>query len=153
MRNTLRTVAALSLACGLTAACDTRTNETPTLPTQTTVPLDALAGTWVTSRSALLATSCGAVQYTVTPVSATSANVMFSAICAGTIKIAGTGSGNVNGAALDWTAQGLASQGGVSCPFAFANGKATQDPGGVKIVYSGTVCDLPVSGEEVLKRP
>jgi hypothetical protein len=155
MRNHLRTIAALALACCLTAACDAlkKTTETPTTPTPATISLDALAGTWVTSRSATPATGCGAVKYTVTPVSATSANVTFSATCASTIQITGTGSGKVNGAALDWTSQGLVSQGGVNCPFTFPNGRATEETGGVKIVYSGTVCGIPVSGEEVLKKP
>ncbi|MEO8077163.1 MAG: hypothetical protein ABI818_12600 [Acidobacteriota bacterium] len=37
-------------------------------------------------------------------------------------------------------------------PFSFPNGKATQDAAGIKIVYSGTVCGIPVSGDEVLQR-
>lgn len=156
MRNNLRTLTALALACGLTTACDALkkvTDSSPTTPSPTTVSLDALAGTWVTSRSATPATSCGAVKYTVTPVSATTANVTFAATCAGTIQITGSGTGKVSGSTLDWSAQGLVGQGGVNCPFTFANGKATEDTGGVKIVYSGTVCGIPVSGEEVLKKP
>jgi hypothetical protein len=152
MRNNLRTIAALALACGMTTACDALKKTSPTTPGPTTVSLDAFAGTWVTSRSATPATSCGAVKYTVTPVSATSANVTFSATCASTIQVTGTGNGKVNGSALDWSAQGLVSQGGLNCPFTFANGKATEETGGVKIVYSGTVCGIPVSGEEVLQR-
>ncbi|MEP6916303.1 MAG: hypothetical protein ABJC89_11690, partial [Acidobacteriota bacterium] len=146
----LRTVAPLALACALTTACGASKEATggPTTPTPTTISLDALAGTWITSRSATPAAGCGAVKYVVTPVSATAATIAFSATCAGTIQITGTGTGTVNDSGLDWTAQGLVSQSGVNCPFSFPNGKATQDAAGIKIVYSGTVCGIPVSGDE-----
>ena len=68
MRNNLLPVAGLALACCLTTACDLfDKKESPTSPTPA-VSLDAFAGKWVTSRSALPATSCGALTYTVTPV-------------------------------------------------------------------------------------
>ena len=39
-------------------------------------------------------------------------------------------------------------------PFSFPNGTATQDPGGgIKVVYAGTVCGIPVSGSEVVEKP
>ena len=54
---------------------------------------------------------------------------------------------------LGWNAQGTVTQGSLTCPFTFTNGKATQEAtGGVRIVYSGTVCGIPVSGDEVLKK-
>ena len=61
----------------------------------------------------------------------------------------GSGAGTVNGTTLDWNAQGTVAQGTLSCPFTFANGQAAQNPAGVRIVYSGTVCGIPVSGDEV----
>ena len=156
MRTThLRTLTLLAAACLAVPGCDALdkvTGKNPASPTPA-VSLDALAGTWVTSRSALPATSCGAVQYTVTPVSATTANITFKATCAGTVQVNGSGTGKINGSALEWSAQGAVTQGTLTCPFTFANGKATEDPDGVKIVYSGTVCGIPVSGEEVLKKP
>ena len=48
--------------------------------------------------------------------------------------------------------QGLVAQGGVNCPFTFTNGKATEDAAGIKVVYSGTVCGIPVSGTETVKK-
>jgi hypothetical protein len=155
MRNDLRALAAVALACCLASACDAlnKLGNTPTTPSPTTVSLDAFAGTWVTSRSSTPPTSCGAVKYTVTPVTSTSATVTFSATCASTIQVNGSGTGKVNGSTLEWTSQGLVSQGGLNCPFTFTNGKASEDTGGVKIVYNGTVCGIPVSGEEVLKKP
>lgn len=151
MRSSRRPIRALALVCCLTAGCDVFSKkESPTSPTPA-VSLDAFAGKWVTSRSALPATSCGALNYTVTPVTATTANVTLDATCAN-IHVTGAGTGKINGSALDWTAQGLVSQGGVNCPFTFTNGKATEEAGGIKVVYTGTVCGIAVSGDEVLKK-
>jgi hypothetical protein len=157
MRNTFRLFAVFAAASFLTTACDSLDKLTgaksPTSPTPA-VALGDFAGTWVTSRSSVPATSCGGVTYTVTPVTASSANVTFSATCAGNIQVNGTGSGTVSGSTLGWNAQGTVTQGTLSCPFTFTNGKATQEAaGGVRIVYSGTVCGIPVSGDEVLKKP
>ena len=153
MRSDLRIAGALALLCSLTAGCDAFNKKaTPTSPSPA-VSLDAFAGKWVTARSALPATSCGALAYTVTPVSASTANVTFDATCAGTIKVTGTGTGKVTGSTLEWNAQGVVSQGGLNCPFTFSNGKTTEDAGGIKVVYSGTVCGIQVSGDEVLKKP
>jgi hypothetical protein len=92
------------------------------------------------------------VTYTVTPLSTTAANVTFAGTCAGSIAVTGTGSGKVNGSTLEWAAQGLVAQGGVNCPFTFTNGKATEDAEGIKVVYSGTVCGIPVSGTETVQK-
>ena len=82
------------------------------------------------------------------------ANVTFSATCASTIEVTGTGTGKMNGATLEWTAQGLVGQGGTNCPFSIPNGKATEETGGgIKVSYTGTVCGIPVSGSEVVKKP
>jgi hypothetical protein len=150
MTATLRTISALALASAVTAGCDALKNTTS--PTTPDASVAAFAGTWVTSRSALPADSCGAVTYTVKPVTASSATITFAATCAGTIQINGSGVGNVSGSALEWSAQGTVAQGTLSCPFAFTNGKATENPAGVRIIYSGTVCGIPVSGDEVLKK-
>jgi len=56
----------------------------------------------------------------------------------------GSGTGTVSGSTLGWNAQGTVTQGSLTCPFTFTNGKATQEAtGGVRIVYSGTVCGNP----------
>ena len=156
MGNQSRFVAALAVACAVTAGCnliDKLKGKNPTEPSSSSAAVGDFAGTWVTSSSALPASSCGAVKYTVTPVTSTSANVTFSATCAGNIDVNGNGTGSVSGSALGWNAQGTVTQGSLSCPFNFTNGKATQETtGGVRIVYSGTVCGIPVSGDEVLKK-
>ena len=157
MRVKSRFLAAVLAAC-LTTACDALdklTGKNPTSPSSTpAVSLGDFAGTWVTSATTFPATSCGGVTYTVTPVTSSSANVTFAATCAGNIQVNGTGTGSVSGATLGWTAQGTVTQGSLTCPFTFANGKTTQETtGGIRVVYSGTVCGIPVSGDEVLKKP
>jgi len=157
MGNRSRFVAApLTIVCVLTAGCDLidkLKNKNPTSSSSSSASVGDFAGTWVTSSSSLPATSCGAVKYTVTPVTDTSANVTFNATCASNIDVNGTGTGTVSGSTLAWNAQGTVTQGSLSCPFNFGNGKATQEAGGgVRIVYNGTVCGIPLSGEEVLKK-
>lgn len=156
MRNYRIAAVALALACSA-AGCDLfskndKDSGSPTSPSPPTVSLDVFAGSWASVTATTPATGCGTVRYTVTPLSATAATVSFSATCAGTIQVSGTGSGQINGASLDWSAQGLVGQGGVNCPFTFTNGKAVEDPGGIKVTYAGTVCGIPVSGTEVVKK-
>jgi hypothetical protein len=156
MGNPSRLVAGLAAVCALTAACnliDKLKGKDPTAPSSTSASAGDFAGTWVTSSSSLPATSCGGVKYTVTPVTETSANVTFGGTCAGNIEVNGTGTGTISGSTLTWNAQGTVTQGSLSCPFNFTNGKATQEPaGGMRIVYNGTVCGIPVTGDEVLKK-
>jgi len=154
MRKHLRIAALLALASVAAAGCDLLNNakESPTSPSPT-VSLDAFAGTWSSATASTPATGCGTVRYTVTPVSATSANVTFAGTCASSIQVTGSGTGKVNGSALDWSAQGLVSQGGVNCPITLTNGKAIEDvAGSIKVTYGGTVCGIPVSGTETVKK-
>jgi hypothetical protein len=156
MQNHLIRALALALACTAAAGCDLFEKDpdgsTPTTPTAPTVSLNVFAGDWTSATASTPATGCGTVRYTVTPLSTTSGTVTFAATCASNIQVNGSGTGQINGSSLDWSAQGLVSQGGVNCPFTFTNGKAVEDPGGIKITYSGTVCGIPVSGSEVVKR-
>ena len=155
MRKHSQTIGALAIAAILAGGCDllNKDNPTPTAPTSPTVTLDAFAGTWTSVTASTPSTGCGTAKYTVTPVSTSSANVTFQATCAGSIQVTGTGTGKINGSSLDWTAQGLVSQGGVNCPFTFTDGKATEETGGgIKVTYSGTVCGIPVSGTEIVKK-
>lgn len=155
MRQHLSALIVFGLACSAAAGCDLfkkdSESSTPTTPTPA-VSLDVFAGSWSSATASTPSTGCGNLKYTVTPINATSANVTFSATCAGNIQVTGTGSGTVSGSALAWNAQGLVGQGGVNCPFTFTNGQAVQDPGGIKVTYSGTVCGIPVSGTEIVKK-
>ena len=147
---------ALAIACAVAGGCDLLSRDkdgsTPTTPTPTPISLGVFAGSWASATPSTPPTGCGTVRYTVTPLDATNANVTFSATCASNIQVSGTGSGKVVGSTLEWSAQGLVSQGGVNCPFTFPNGKAVEDTGGIKVTYSGTVCGIPVSGTETVKK-
>jgi hypothetical protein len=156
MLRSLSKAGLVAAACVLAAGCDLLNKATektsPTSPTPA-VSLDAFAGTWTSKTASTPATGCGSVKYTVAPVGASSANVSFAATCASNIQVTGSGTGKVNGAALEWSAQGAVSQGGLTCPFTFTNGKATEDTATtLKVTYSGTVCGIPVSGTEVVTR-
>lgn len=151
------TAAAFALACALSAGCDLLTKKdsssTPTSPTTPSTSLDAFAGTWSSITPSTPPTGCGNLKYTVTPTTASSANVTFTATCAGNINVTGSGSGTLARSAINWSANGLVGQGGVNCPFTFTNSKATLDATGQVVVnYTGTVCGIPVSGTETVKK-
>jgi hypothetical protein len=150
---------ALLLACVLTAGCDLlggkdKTEETPTSPTAptATASLDAFAGTWSSVNISTPPTGCGNLKYTVTPTTTTTAAVTFSATCASNITVTGSGAGTLAGNVISWSASGLVAQGGVNCPFTFTNSKATLDAGQIVVNYTGTVCGIPVSGTETVKK-
>src|SRR5713101_5954984 len=128
--------AAFALACALTAGCDllTKKNPAPTSPTGPTASLDAFAGTWASITPSTPPTGCGNVKYTVTPTTASSANVTFTGTCAGNITVSGSGAGTLSGSTITWSASGLVGQGGVNCPFTFTNSKATLDAAGQIVV-------------------
>ena len=148
------------IACGLTAGCDllnkkdaSPTSPTPTTPTTPTTTVDAFAGTWASLTPSTPPTGCGNLKYTVTPTGASNANVTFTATCAGNITVTGSGAGTLTGSIITWSANGLVGQGGVNCPFTFPNNKATMESNGQVLVnYTGTVCGIPVSGAETVKK-
>lgn len=147
--------AALLIACAFATGCDllsrSKDNGGPTGPTS--VSLDSFAGSWQSVTASTPPTGCGNLKYTVTPTTTTNANVSFSATCASNINVSGSGSGTLSGSAINWSASGLVAQGGVNCPFTFSNSKATLDSTGQVIVaYTGSVCGIPVSGSETVKK-
>src|SRR3954471_5325341 len=125
----------------------------PTSPTTPTVSLDAFAGTWTSVSASTPPTGCGNLKYTVTPTTTSTANVSFTATCASNITVTGAGTGTLSGSTINWGASGLVSQGGVNCPFTFTNSKATLDATNqIVVAYGGTVCGIPVSGTETVKK-
>ena len=126
--------------------------DTPTGPT-TNASLDAFAGTWTSVTASTPPTGCGNLKYIVTPTTSSSANVSFTATCAGNIAVAGSGAGTLSGSTVTWSASGLVGQGGVNCPFTFPGNKATLGADNQLVVaYSGTVCGIPVSGSEPVRK-
>jgi hypothetical protein len=160
MKSCISLAVAFVLACAMTAGCDMFSNKNsttaPTTPTPTTptVSMDAFAGTWLSVTATTPPTGCGNLKYTVTPTTTSAANVSFTATCASNITVTGAGAGTLSGSAINWSASGLVSQGGVNCPFTLTNGKATAgtDASTIVVTYSGTVCGIPVSGTENVKK-
>jgi hypothetical protein len=149
------------LACALTTGCEllnkkdaaTPTSPTAPAPTTPTASIDAFAGTWASITPSTPPTGCGNLKYTITPTATNAANVTFTATCASNITVTGSGNGTLSGSVVTWTAGGLVGQGGVNCPFTFTNNKATLESGGqVAVNYNGTVCGIPVSGTETVKK-
>ena len=158
MRKSVFLAALVALVSMWSAGCDLLSKNkkddsgTPTSPSPT-VSMDAFAGTWSSVTASTPPTGCGNLKYTVIPMTTTSANVTFSATCGGNINVTGSGAGTLSGSTLNWSATGLVAQGGVNCPFALSNGKATQDStGNIVVNYSGTVCGIPVNGSETVKK-
>ena len=158
-----RCAALCLLACFVSAGCDLPflggkdkdkdESSSPTAPTSPKGSLDAFAGTWSSVNVSNPATGCGNLKYTITPTTATSANVTFTATCAGNIAVSGSGAGTLSGDSINWSANGLVAQGGVNCPFTFTNSRATLGADGqIAVNYTGTVCGIPVSGTETVKK-
>jgi len=76
----------------------------------------------------------------------------FTATCAGNITLTGSGAGTLSGSTITWSSSGLVGQGGVNCPFTFPSNKSTLADTQMTVTYSGTVCGIPVSGTENVKK-
>jgi hypothetical protein len=82
------------------------------------------------------------------------AKIVFAATCANA-RLRGVGLGQLSNGVLYWKAEGvLALASGRTCQFRFVEGNraATAGEGFIKVAYNGTVCDVPVSGSQVVKR-
>jgi len=143
----------ITLAVAFTVGCGTASS--PVAPSALAAPaLDAFAGSWSSSLTpaAITPAACSQVNYDVTPAAdGQSASVRFSGTCAG-VTATGTGQGRLVGDTLAWSADGTAAMSGFSCPFMFRDSTATLEGSNVRVTYRGTVCNLPVSGSQVLSR-
>lgn len=116
--------------------------------------IDSFTGSWgasSTPSSASLPNGCTQFDYQIERLSETSAKVSLDATCA-TIAVKGAGQGTLSNNVLAWSASGNATAKGMTCPFNFTDSTATPESGGVRVVYSGTVCGVPVRGSELLAR-
>jgi hypothetical protein len=167
----------VALGCAITGllACSSSPQNQPATPTAVTTtaptstataapaePVDGFVGQWNgdtgpvgAAEAAKAASSCTDIEFRVfRDTDSASAAIVFAATCA-RVRIRGEGKGLVAGGTLHWRAAGTAAlAGGKSCRFAFLEGN-TATPAGegmVKVTYSGTVCDVPVSGTETIRR-
>ena len=136
--------AAFALLVAL-AACDRTTSTTPTTPT---TPITAFTGTWRSTSTSTGSGACTAINWSITPATLTSATITYTAICAG-VPVSGTANGTLNGGTLNWTTTGTAAN---ACPYALSGTAVPDSAADLRVVYSGTVCGVPVSGSDVLRR-
>ena len=95
--------------------------------------------------------NCGNLKWNITSQQGNQVAGNFEATCAGGVVLTGTASGTM-GDTIVWVASGNATQGSTTCPFSL-NGTGTfQGTSTIAISYSGTVCSIPVSGTETIKR-
>ena len=122
-------------------------SSTPDAPTTTTPTIDSFTGSW-RSASTTSTGACTAMNWSITPTGASSATIAYTATCAG-VPVNGTATGTLNGSTLNWATSGTAANG---CGYGL-NGTATPDLGtDLRVAYGGTVCGVPVSGTDVLRR-
>lgn len=156
VRSLLR-LAALALVIPAASCVDVKSSSTPTTPTAlggtAAATILGFAGGWTSaSTPGTLPGGCSAFDYRLTPsADGQAGDVTFKATCAG-ITAEGSGRGVMNGSVLNWTAQGTASRDGLTCPFAFADSTATLEGAAVRLNYRGTICGIPVSGSELMRR-
>jgi len=123
---------------------------------QSTAPktINLLGGTWssATPNSESLINSCTNFQWTATEQSATTAAGNFSATCFGVMQLSGTASGTLNSSVVTWQASGLANGGGITNCAISLSGTATLEGDQIRIPFTGTTCQMPVSGTEILRK-
>ena len=115
---------------------------------------EALLGTWQSASANLIPSPSSCTDFKWTPVqqSPTSATGSFSASCAGGLKVTGTASGTLSGAAVTWTANAIASLPDVASCNVSLSGTAELGVNSIRVPYSGNTCLGPVSGVEVLNK-
>ena len=123
-------------------------------PTTTPSPSTQMStGSWSSiSSSTTLTNTCTDFRWTITEITGTTAKGTFTAVCLGTMQIAGTANGTLTGDTVAWTANAVGTTPGApSCPISLT-GTATFDGTQFRIPYTGTTCLGPVSGAEVLRK-
>jgi hypothetical protein len=146
------TILAVALAAAVATAGCFGFEHTSTLTQPTSGSVNALMGTWASASVVPSPSSCTDFKWNATEQTSTSARGSFSATCANDLKVTGTAQGTLNGASVNWTASGTTSAPNqAACSFTLA-GTAELAADSIRVPYSGTVCQLPVSGVEILKR-
>lgn len=131
----------------LASAC----TNAPTVPAPAA---NALLGTWASVSSAPSTTgTCANFQWGITEMSGLTVSGTFSATCAGSLQVTGTGSGTLTMTSLDWKVAGTASGATVpSCAVILAGSASLQTDGTIVIPYSGTTCQGAVSGTQTIRK-
>ncbi len=142
----------LALAASALAAGCLGFEHNSTLTGPTDGGVNALMGTWASVSGVPSPSTCTDFKWSATEHTNTSAKGSFSATCANDLKVTGTAEGTLSGATVSWNASGNGSAANQPlCTFSLA-GTAELGVDSIRVPYSGTVCAVPVSGVEVLKR-
>ena len=130
---------------------DSLFSKSPASPSDAT---PTYTGTWTsTSAGTPGAQTCTGMQWKVTSQTSTQITGEFSGSCAGGIQLAGNVVGTITDASsLPWAASGNATQDSTSCAFNLTGTGTLQGTTSIAVNYSGTVCGVPISGSETIKR-
>ena len=141
----------VSVICvGLGVACSNLFT-TGTAPTAT--PTQLSTGQWASIASTTSATNtCTDFHWNITEVSGSSGSGTFTARCLGTMQVSGTAQGTIAGDTVNWTATGVGTTLDTPSCAVSLTGTATFDGTQFRIPFTGTTCQGPVSGAEVLRR-
>lgn len=150
-----RRIAVAVLAAALSAGCSNLLNSltsSSTAPTPTGV--NALNGTWSSVSSATTLTdTCTNFKWAVSTIAGNTGSGTFSATCRGTLLVTGTAQGVVADTKITWTATGIAPVSGQpDCAVTLSGDAVFEPPTQIRVPFTGTTCQGPVSGTEILRQ-
>jgi hypothetical protein len=143
--------AVLAMVFMLAAGSCVEFKRTSTGPTSGGDVIAGLSGGLWTSTGAINPNACGNFQWAITELTGTTVKGTFSATCSGGVTLTGTAEGTLNGAVLDWRANGTAQTPVGNCPFAIT-GTANLEGDGVRVNYTANTCVGTFRGSELLKK-
>jgi hypothetical protein len=131
--------------------------QSPTTSTSSTssTPVRSYLGVWTgpTLASTPAAQSCGNLQWKITSQTPTQITGDFTAVCAGTVTLAGTLVATITDSTIiPWAASGTASQGSNSCVFTLTGTGTFQGTSNILVNYAGTACGIAVAGSDTITR-
>jgi len=126
----------------------------PTQPTTpTTTGVQALNGTWASvSSTTTLTNTCTNFRWIVTDINGNTGSGTFTATCFTNMSVSGTATGTMSGDTITWTATAIGrSPTSPDCPISLS-GTAVLDNNQIRVPFTGTTCQGPVSGTEILRQ-
>jgi hypothetical protein len=154
----LRPVSIVVLALATTACygLENLFNKAPTSASDSssTTSVRSYLGTWIgPTVAAPSAQSCTALQWKITSQTATQITGDLTGTCGSGTALEGTVLATISDATtIPWAASGNATQGTTTCGFTLTGTGTFQGTSNILVNYSGTVCGVPVSGSDTIKR-
>jgi len=147
-------ISSILAASLLASACAVERTGNGLAPTPT-APGTSYLGTWMSSSAATAPGACGNFEWRVTNQTATMISGLFFARCPGNLTVSGSAWGEIKepgATSIPVSATAGATGPGVLVCEVSMKGTASVDGDTIRIPYSGTTCQGPVSGTEVLQR-